>query len=641
MNVATDQKEVEVYGYLPDFIVEPRPAAYLGGNYVVVDFETTNLSRGSALDDSNSIVLGCFRVGPDHPMADAYSDTSAEFVRTAGSGERSGNRSRVRVCRGGELSQEPLVRAIEQAEFLVAHNAKFELQWLDRCGLDLGDVVVYDTMLGDYVLGGNRWQTHKLSLEECCTRHGLPGKKSLVSRLIKAGVCPSAIPYVWLRDYCIQDVAATEALFLRQRKELAERGQLPVLYNRCLLTPVLADIEKNGMHLDADLVRTRAAELEQEFAQQQRVLEEITDGINLNSPKQLGEYLYDTLQFAEPKARKNGKWVPDRTPSGGRRTDAGTISKLSAKSKKQRAFLSEYERYKSIYNELTKYLRKFNDCVGQSGGILRASFNQTNTQTHRLSSTGADYSTQFQNFPRAYKPLFCARRAGWRVGETDGAQLEFRVAVHLGRDDVGLDDIRHDVDVHRATADVIGCSRQDAKAHTFKPLYGGQSGTDDQRRYYEYFRERYEGIAERQRGWIDGVLRDKSLTTEWGLRFYWPDTRMTRSGYITNTPSICNYPVQSLATAEIIPMALVCMWHRIRRSIELQMFIVNTIHDSIIAEYPEDEEEAFHALSRQCMIHDVNMLLEQLYGIELYAPLACGVTSGFHWGAKDEVKYKD
>jgi hypothetical protein len=108
---------------------------------------------------------------------------------------------------------------------------------------------------------------------------------------------------------------------------------------------------------------------------------------------------------------------------------------------------------------------------------------------------------------------------------------------------VALGDIWRGVDIHAFTADVIGCTRQEAKAHTFKPLYGGKSGTAEQKRYYSTFEEKYSGVSGTQRNWCYRVLRTKELETEWGLKYYWPTTKMTESGYITNTTSICNYPV--------------------------------------------------------------------------------------------------
>jgi DNA polymerase-1 len=283
--------------------------------------------------------------------------------------------------------------------------------------------------------------------------------------------------------------------------------------------------------------------------------------------------------------------------------------------------------------------------VEKDDGIMRAQFNQNATQTHRLSSSGLDYTTQFQNFPRAYKPMFCARREEWLVGECDGAQLEFRVAAHLGRCPVAIRAVEEGQDVHSDTARVLSDSgepttRQEAKAHTFKPLYGGNSGTAAQQAYYQWFRDHYTGITVAQNRWIDTVLEYGALKTEAGLTFHYPGTKMLASGYVTNTPSICNYPVQSLATAEIIPIGLVYFWHAVKTR-GLQMLVVNTIHDSIIVELPPEEVEVFHELSRYALINVPYWYLRQVYGIEFSAPLGAGVNATPCWsdGSSEETKY--
>jgi DNA polymerase I-like protein with 3'-5' exonuclease and polymerase domains len=68
--------------------------------------------------------------------------------------------------------------------------------------------------------------------------------------------------------------------------------------------------------------------------------------------------------------------------------------------------------------------------------------------------------------------------------------------------------------------------------------------------------------------------------------------------------------------------------------------ILNTVHDSIIAEFPPEETEAFHELSQQCLMDDVYSYLHDVYDIDLTVPLGCGVTVGTHWGSKEEVKYQ-
>lgn len=628
---------------LPAVISSPNIDVYLGGNYVTLDFETTVFSKGNALDTRNNLVLAVWELGPDHP---AYTIDA----------------NRGKVCRrvqwGGEFDMGQLVQEINQADFIVAHNAKFELQWLERCGLDISQVIVWDTMIGEYVIGGNRWVWHQLSLENCAQRNFGEGKVSVISKMYKAGLCSTEIPASWLERYCIQDVALTHRLFKTQLETCIDLALLPIVYTRCLLTPVLADIERNGMTLDAHQVTNLHEQREREYAEVCQALEDCTGGININSPLQLGEFLYETLGFSEVQKRSGGSWRADRTATGRVKTDAETIQKLKAKTARQTEFLTLYVQAKALYNELTKYLRKFNDCCKEVEGHLTAQFNQTNTQTHRLSSSGLDYNAQFQNFPRKYKPMFKARKKGWLVGECDGAQLEFRVAAHLGRDATALRNILDpDFDAHVTTASYMlgvpyeelladhragnkeaGEARQAAKPETFKPLYGGQFGTPAQVRWYKGFRELYSGIADTQQSWIDEVLENKYLVTEWGMRYYWPNTTMDRSGYVKNTTSICNYPVQAFATAEIIPVALACFWHRLRNS-DLNMFVVNTVHDSIIVELPPEEVDAFHKLAQECLIEDVYPYLEEVYAVKLTVPLGCGVMTGPNWGAKDETVY--
>ena len=607
---------VNVAEQLPAFVREPNPEIYRTGVPLFLDFETTNLDKGSALNPHNRIVLACWQLGWDGEVQHKW---------------------------GNEFEQQELLECLREADFLVAHNAKFESQWLARCGLELQNLLLYDTMLAEYVVGGNRWKTNLLSLDACAKRNGIGGKLSVVSRMIKAGIPTEDIPQAWLLRYCQQDVHLLSRLMRRQLQTISPK-LLPVVYSRCMLTPVLADLETNGMALDAELINSLASTLETRLVELESQTNRRASGVNLNSPKQMAAFLYDQLGFAEPTIRRRGTTIPDRTPSGLRKTDGDTVAALECTTAQQREFKALFEEARDVGQQLSKYLRKFSECVRDNAGVLYAAFHQTQTFTHRLSSSGAKYKVQFQNFPRAYKKFFRAKRPGWLVGEADGAQLEFRAAGHLGRDEAIKRDVADGVDVHRVTADTMTdagqyTERQEAKPHTFKPLYGGQSGTEAEKAYYQYFREKYPGIAAAQSRWIDRVLTDKLLETEWGLVYYWPDTRMDRSGYITNTTSICNYPVQAFATAEIIPFALICMWHRLKRS-TYQMQLVNTVHDSIIAELPPEEQQAFHDLARQCMIYDAEDMVRRLYGIELFVPLGCGVKIGEHWGVGDEFKYE-
>jgi DNA polymerase I-like protein with 3'-5' exonuclease and polymerase domains len=98
--------------------------------------------------------------------------------------------------------------------------------------------------------------------------------------------------------------------------------------------------------------------------------------------------------------------------------------------------------------------------------------------------------------------------------------------------------------------------------------------------------------------------------------------------------------VQAFATAEIIPLAVVAMWH-ITKRLGCRIHLVNTIHDSIIAEVHPDDVELFKTISRFCLIDAVYHTVQRLYDIKLVVRLGCGVKVATHWGhTKEETKYE-
>jgi DNA polymerase I-like protein with 3'-5' exonuclease and polymerase domains len=317
---------------------------------------------------------------------------------------------------------------------------------------------------------------------------------------------------------------------------MQEEGLLPVFYCRNIFTPVLATMEFEGLQLDRQRVDDAYRVYSGQFADAKRELDLITGGINQNSAKQLRVFLYDTLKFRPPEDYRG---EPIRTPGGDFAVGKEVIERLKPTTPEQRAFTSTYRRIVPLKRRL-QILESMVKCCAEDDGKVFASFNQTITQTHRLSSNGKKYGFQFHNFPRDFKPLFRARDAGCTLVEGDAPQLEFRVAAELGGDKKAIKGICEGVDVHSLSSSVMGIGRTEAKKFTFKPLYGGNSGTPKERAYYDAFRREYADIYNTQQSWVYRVLADKELTTISGLKFYWPDTKMQRSGYVTNTASIFN-----------------------------------------------------------------------------------------------------
>ena len=111
---------------------------------------------------------------------------------------------------------------------------------------------------------------------------------------------------------------------------------------------------------------------------------------------------------------------------------------------------------------------------------------------------------------------------------------------------------------------------------------------------------------------------------------------MQRSGYVTNTTQICNYPVQGFATADIIPIALTYLWHRLKEE-GLQSFIVNTIHDSAVLEEHPDEGDIVREIGVDCFTNCVYTYLKKVYNIEFNVPLGTGYKSGKFWTEGEEI----
>lgn len=615
---------------LPWFLRDPDPNIYLSDNFVVLDLETNTKGHNrspSSCWQENSIVCGSWCAGIDGPAQHIY---------------------------GNEYHMAPLLEAIEEADFCVAYNGKFDLGYLRRAGVDLHKVLLYDPMIGEYVLAANK--KVPLSLDAVMTRRYGVSKARYVQLCMEGGVDPEDIPRSLLRDRCNSDILMTRQLFLDQREEIADKGLLPCVFTRCVLSPALADIESVGACVDKEAVEAQYRESSLKLAAVEQQIEEFAEGINMRSPKQVSEFLYENLKFPVPTKGRGRNKTEHRT------TKTEDIIQFTAKTKRQEKFIELKREFARHNADVGKTLSFFHGVATDNlypEPIFFAQFNQCVTVTHRLSSSGitrtfehikdakgkaVSKSTQFQNFPRKYKPLFKARKKGWLVGEADGSQLEFRVAAFLGQCRVATQEIINSVDVHKQTAMVIndvsienvtGAMRTDAKKDTFKPLYGGQTGTPEQMKYYEWFREHYEGIGKVQQQWKDDAVISKQVKLPHGFIFYFPNASLNASGYVQGSTNICNYPVQHFATAEIIPIAIVHLWHFMK---ELESFIVNTIHDSVVSELHPDECDLYRDYALEAFTTFVYRYLLLVYGVRFNVPLGIGCKIGEHWGTGTEYK---
>ena len=634
----------DYYEYLPEFLLNLDPNIYLSDNFVVLDLETDIEGDEKSPDatwEQNDIISAAWVKGRD-------------------------KRGQQKFVYGGIHDMDELIQDMYEADYVVAQNGKFDIKWLIRAGLDASRVLLADPMLAEYCITGNLKAGKKgaLTLATLAKKYLGVTKDPLVDKLMSGGVSGREIPYSLLRRRNESDIFQTRNLWLKLREALVEQDVIHLFYNRCLLSCPLADIELNGVHLDKDAVCKEHETAKRAMADVEAKLMDMIEGRNPRSTKQMGEFIYDVLKFPEPK--KNG--VPIR-PTG------EEILKFKCRTKKQARFLELKAEFAQLHADLSKNLDYFYGVVTEREDcIFYAQFNQAQTKTHRLSSSGIKTkfklypkakSIQLQNSPRKYKPLYNARHEGWDTCEMDGAQIEFRVAGFIGQDIDICQDIVDGVDVHSYTASVLhGCTVEEvaeskktcpkgqdwrtlAKKETFKPLYGGQFGDgkgegytkEDQERYYEAFRHKYGGITRAQQQWQGKVLRQKSITHPTGITFHYPNASMSSSGYCRDFPSICNYPVQNLATGEIIPIAIVAIWH-ILKAMEMQTFLVNTVHDSVVAEVHPDEREELYEISKWAFLWWVYEFLDICYDLQFNVPLGVGYQTGPAWGKGNEVPFE-
>ena len=338
------------------------------------------------------------------------------------------------------------------------------------------------------------------------------------------------------------------------------------------------------------------------------------------------------MLFVETEAKAGFGWSPrsvQDTSQGGFKTDKDTLNKISIFADGMlKEFVDSIIRYSAVETYLNTFITGIKDNT-RLDGILHPSFNQHITTTGRLSSS----KPNFQNMPRGDKfPIKRAITSRFYKGsivEVDFAQLEFRTAVFLAQDEQGMKDIADGVDVHQFTADVIGCSRQDAKAHTFKPLYGGMMGKKKEKEYYQTFLDKYEDIAEWHLKLEDKAVKTKIIRLPSGREYYFPNVYKLKYGGTNQSTAIKNYPVQGFATADIVPIACINVWNMLQDK-KMKTRLINTVHDSVILDIHPDEYDVAIDILKQGF-SSIKDTLKERYDCDLNVPLDFEIKSGKNW----------
>ena len=336
------------------------------------------------------------------------------------------------------------------------------------------------------------------------------------------------------------------------------------------------------------------------------------------------------LKFNAPTA----KWVSANGFSVNKNM-LGILQSVAKRNNSMEAynFLADLQRLSALDTYLSSFVEGINTYL-KDDGKLHVRLLQHRTATGRFS--GAE--PNMQNMPRGgtfpVKKVFISRWKGGKILEADFAQLEFRTAAFLAQDETAMKEIENGFDVHSYTAKVISeagqkITRQEAKGHTFAPLFGatGFGRSSAEAAYYEQFTKKYKGIASWHSRLAKEAVTHFKIKTPSGREFAFPDVARRTKGGVTYFTQIKNYPVQSFATADIVPLILMDIDRRLNG---YKSCVVNTVHDSIVIDIHPDEIDVVKSIIEYTN-NDMTSTINKHFNIDLNVPLLLEAKIGNNW----------
>lgn len=579
------------------------------------------------------------------------------------------------------------------AKMLVGHNIKFDLRYLRHFLPDEFETWrrsggrVYDTLLAEFMLGGQLRPLRELGLDAVAARRGLPLKPSAVAEQIKNGVRPSAIPWDELVEYARHDADTTHALALSQLALLRANPKLRRLIRRhCDALLLTLDAEAFGLPCDAGVLQDASAWWAQRVADTRAALRGVIERYmphveaNENSPLQLANALYGgeyTFDAKEPVTRPDGSVVVYKTgpragqpklrrveralstPGAGftavtRSTNALTLSQLAPHTDEQRTLLALLADSRGASKILSTYCLPWQAAL--TAGRIHSEFMHANTRTGRLASSHPN----IQNVPKNAKyPCDAAnlRRAvvapdGWALLEVDFKAVEVRFLAQLSDDAVMIAELNDGRDPHDDNAArLFGAGftphqRDIVKRFSFALQYGAGAATLARSngvsrtlasKFIEQYNKKYQGVAEffdrthadvlrSRRRRENGVVAGEFASVS-GRRLLFPDA-VSRHGPAGPSPTETrNYPIQSIATGDFALIQTTRLWEHLRERGDVQ--VVNLIHDSVLFAVRRTVVDEVAAIAHSVLANTTDVFAE--WGITPVVKFTVDVKVGPNW----------
>jgi DNA polymerase I len=508
----------------------------------------------------------------------------------------------------------------------VGHNVKSDLILLRRFGWD-APAVEFDTMLASYLLNPSR-RNHTLeTVAQDVAGLALPSYESVL------GSGARGVPFAEVEiDRAAALVCARVAAVLdirdRLEADLTRDGLTTLLRDLELpLASVLAEMETTGVCVDTRFLAGLSRDWEGQLARLTSEIHALAgQEFNINSPRQLGEILFERLKLAP--GRKTQK---TRSYS----TAVETLEELAEEHELPRKILD----YRSLQKLKSTYVDSLPGLVNPDSGRVHTSFNQAVAATGRLSSSDPN----LQNIPIRTEQGRQIRRAfvtlpGLVLVSADYSQIELRVLAHLCGDPSLVDAFRKGEDIHRRTAaEVFGVMpalvseemRRRAKVVNFGIIYGmgSQRLAREQGiplKEAEGFIDAYFRRLPKVREYIDGTIA--AVESEGRVRTllnrvrYFPEVRgPDRNARQQALRAAVNTTIQGTA-ADLIKLAMVTLSHRLKEERSSARMTLQ-VHDELVLEVPENEVQPVGRMVRQVM--------ESVYPMSV--PLVADLKVGPNW----------
>ncbi len=508
----------------------------------------------------------------------------------------------------------------------VAHNLKFDYKILKRYDIKIKGAM-FDTMIAHYLL--NPDGRHGMDyLSEVYLNYKPVSIETIIG---KKGKKQGNFRDADLRtqtDYAAEDADVTFQLYELFAPQLKKENLEDLFFSiEMPLMEVLAKMELEGISLDEKWLAQESIDLENDLRQLESKIFEISgEEFNMNSPKQLGEILFEKMQL-DPKAKK--------TKTGQYATSEDVLQKLSSKHEIIKHIL-EYRTYQKLKST---YVDALPSQIEKTDNRVHTNFSQTTAATGRLASVNPN----LQNIPirtlrgQQIRGAFVSAE-GKKIISADYSQIELRLIAEISGEDNMIKAFQNGEDIHASTAaklfnipleEVSKTQRSQAKTVNFGIIYGqgafalaeqtGLSRTEAKQMieaYFETYPKLKEYMAEQVRkarevGYVETLLGRKRHLKDINSNNFVVRGHAERNAV--------NAPVQGSA-ADVVKMAMIKIQKELEKE-KLQTKMLLQVHDELIFEAPIDEVEVAKNIIK----------MEMENAVETQVPLLVEVGVGNNW----------